>query len=384
MLIGNYSVLNKTPGRSIGGSTTAFATGIGPVSGNLPSSWVLPGNWIKFPLADRGAKSSTINKSASVPFGYYPPVNWFLALSGGGLNSFQKAGTSVSVSTANLASGQYIAATISCSFPLTIGTLSGLGNFTSTLTMSGGISASLTGAGNITAPSLSSSFDITNAVMAPAAGLSAALTMGIDVTTATAVGALYATAPISCSFSLDAAGSMAGNLTSDLTMSATLSASTVGAWFMTASLTQFASLTSTLNADAWLSANVTSISTLSTATLIANGSLSANIKSYTDLTSQGLADAVWQALIANYQSIPGTTGQQLAAAGASGNPWESIIEGTYSAQDFMRLMGAALLGKVSGAAGTSITFRDTADSTDRIVATVDTAGDRITVTLNPL
>lgn len=48
-----------------------------------------------------------------------------------------------------------------------------------------------------------------------------------------------------------------------------------------------------------------------------------------------------------------------------------------------RLMLAALAGKLSGAATTTITVRDTNDTTDRIVATVDAAGNRSALTLNP-
>lgn len=63
--------------------------------------------------------------------------------------------------------------------------------------------------------------------------------------------------------------------------------------------------------------------------------------------------------------------------------WNSFaIEGGYSAADVMRIMLAALAGKVSGAAGTTITFRDTQDNVDRIVATVDSSGNRSSVTLN--
>lgn len=43
----------------------------------------------------------------------------------------------------------------------------------------------------------------------------------------------------------------------------------------------------------------------------------------------------------------------------------------------------ALLGKASGATGSTITFRDVNDTTNRIVATTDSSGDRLTVTLVP-
>lgn len=49
----------------------------------------------------------------------------------------------------------------------------------------------------------------------------------------------------------------------------------------------------------------------------------------------------------------------------------------------MRLVVAALAGKVSGAGGTTITIRDTADTKNRIVATVDSNGNRTALTLDP-
>lgn len=62
--------------------------------------------------------------------------------------------------------------------------------------------------------------------------------------------------------------------------------------------------------------------------------------------------------------------------------WSTTIEGSYSALQFMRLMGAALLGKASGLDTSSPVFRDTGDSTNRISATVDTNGNRTGVTLD--
>jgi hypothetical protein len=48
----------------------------------------------------------------------------------------------------------------------------------------------------------------------------------------------------------------------------------------------------------------------------------------------------------------------------------------------MRLMLAVLCGKVSGAATATNTFRDTNDSKDRVVSTVDADGNRTGVTLD--
>jgi hypothetical protein len=57
-----------------------------------------------------------------------------------------------------------------------------------------------------------------------------------------------------------------------------------------------------------------------------------------------------------------------------------VIEGTITLQQAWRLALAVLTGKSSGGGTTTIKFRDTADSIDRISATVDVNGNRSSVT----
>ena len=56
------------------------------------------------------------------------------------------------------------------------------------------------------------------------------------------------------------------------------------------------------------------------------------------------------------------------------------IETGLTLRQALRLISAALAGKVSGAGTTTITIRDTNDTKDRIVATVDANGNRTAVT----
>lgn len=56
------------------------------------------------------------------------------------------------------------------------------------------------------------------------------------------------------------------------------------------------------------------------------------------------------------------------------------IETNYSLRESLRLMLAAMAGKVSGAGTATITFRDVNDSKDRIIASVDVNGNRTAVT----
>jgi hypothetical protein len=58
------------------------------------------------------------------------------------------------------------------------------------------------------------------------------------------------------------------------------------------------------------------------------------------------------------------------------------VETNRTLRQSLRLMLAALVGKASGLATATATFRDTNDTKDRIVATVDTNGNRSAVTLD--
>jgi hypothetical protein len=71
------------------------------------------------------------------------------------------------------------------------------------------------------------------------------------------------------------------------------------------------------------------------------------------------------------------------AAALANAVWAQVIEGAYTAREFMRLAGAALFGRLSGAATTTVVFRDTGNTRNRISADVDTYGNRTTVTLDP-
>lgn len=64
------------------------------------------------------------------------------------------------------------------------------------------------------------------------------------------------------------------------------------------------------------------------------------------------------------------------------NVWTYIIEGSLTAERFMRLILASVANKLSGAATTTVSIRDVADTKNRIVATVTADGDRTSVTLD--
>lgn len=63
--------------------------------------------------------------------------------------------------------------------------------------------------------------------------------------------------------------------------------------------------------------------------------------------------------------------------------WSFVVEGALTAKDFMRLIYAGVLNKLSGANTNTVRIRDLADSKDRVVATVDEHGNRTAVTVDP-
>lgn len=178
-------------------------------------------------------------------------------------------------------------------------------------------------------------------------------------------------------------------------------------------------------------ANTTNI-TAGTMTTTTNLTNAPTVGDLTSTMKGSVEDAVWDAVLASH-TASGSTGEALGAAGAAGDPWITNLPGSYTGiqagklvgdaldaaistravagdamaltsgernsvadalldrtngietgstpRGAMRLMLAALAGKLSGAAGTTVTFRNAvADSKDRIVATVTADGNRTAVT----
>lgn len=80
----------------------------------------------------------------------------------------------------------------------------------------------------------------------------------------------------------------------------------------------------------------------------------------------------------------GSAGAGLTAVALASNGLDAVVvEAGLNARQAMSLIAAALAGVLSGAAGTTITIKGAGTSTVRIVATVDSDGDRQALTLSP-
>jgi len=77
------------------------------------------------------------------------------------------------------------------------------------------------------------------------------------------------------------------------------------------------------------------------------------------------------------KGAPGKTNQEVYDNELSASDiFTGVIEGTITFEQLQRILLARAAGKADGGGGTSINFRDQADTKDRITMTVDAVGDR--------
>ena len=106
-----------------------------------------------------------------------------------------------------------------------------------------------------------------------------------------------------------------------------------------------------------------------------------------DNTAQYKADVSGLALEATSQSILEDTGTTIPAAITGMNDiavsdiMNEIVVGTYTFEQILKILAAKMVGKVSGGATTTITYRGLDDMSNVVVETVDSNGNRSAVTL---
>lgn len=229
-------------------------------------------------------------------------------------------------------------------------------------------------------------------------------------------GGLNATADLTGTSTLEATGGLIVQAAADLIGSGTLSADGVAVASMIAALAGAGEVSAALGALADLVADLTGTGTLAAAQT-AIGNIGADIESCSGLTAGAVADAVWEALASAHTTL-GTMGAALNAAGTAADPWGTLLPGAYGAgtageivgnlpsaieiatqlldgdpievdgldemtmRNMLRVIGAAVAGKLSGAASTNVEIRDVLDHVTRIDATVDADGNRTAVTLD--
>jgi len=252
MLIGNYSVLNKTAGRWLAGNSTAHTSGIG-TNTSTKSSIMKWSDWRKFNAEDNAGQSTIVLvKTAAKPRGYY-----------------------------------------------------GQGAF----------------------------------ALPTKAGEMAAWVTGTNTVTATALLGKLMTASISGSNTVTASMGLVISMVAALTANGAVSATLLARLNMTAAINGGGSITGTLTGIANLTANLSCVGTAAGSTMTGIGYMYCDITSEgTALTINNVANAVWDAVLADHLTS-GSTGAALNAAGSAGDPWSTVLPGSYSGSQAGALFG---------------------------------------------
>jgi hypothetical protein len=136
-------------------------------------------------------------------------------------------------------------------------------------------------------------------------------------------------------------------------------------------LAELTSMLSTLNSNIATRASQSSVDDLPT-----NAELATALAAADDAVLTAIGDLPTNAeLAAALDPLP-------TAAEIADTVWDEVVDGSTTARQSMRLQNSAAAGKLSGAATTTVTIRDLADTKDRVTATVDEDGNRTAVTLD--
>lgn len=243
-LVGNRTVLNKSPGTWLPGSATAHASGIG-TNTSIRSAFFKWADWVKFNATDQAGADTYVDmvRTAAKAPGYYGSGVWALPILPGEMAARIDVGGTV---TASMLLGKLMV-------------------------------AALTGSG--------------------AASGTAGLVIGM-IANLTANGALTATAALRLNMLADliASGDLDGTLTGIASLTAALTGNGTAAG-------------STMTGIGFMEADITT----------AGGAL----------TVGAIASAVWDEVLASH-STPGSTGAALSSAGSAGDPWSTILPGSYT------------------------------------------------------
>jgi hypothetical protein len=343
MIIGNGSIYNKSPMVQCGGA--AFLNTYIQNRQNVV-------RWM----------ATTFGKLHSRPQGSESQYAWILSQKGGDIASRNEITGAGSVASNLKLNGEIAAAISAC-----LGSISA-----AALTQGGGIAVNITGSGTVTNPSLNIlAWALAN--LAGAGGITTAelltpFLLAADLAGAGSISEAAMTGVVKLLVDLSGAGELTDP---DLKAYAQLVASISGAGDMEGLIQGISWLVASILAEGDVEGDVKSKMFMQ-ASIQATGDV---------LTAQSVAAAVWESLAAVYNTA-GSMGEKVNDAGSASNPWTEIIESGYTAAEILRIVTAAIAGKVSGAEGTNPKFRDLADTKDRIDATTDQYGNRTAVTLD--
>ena len=342
-LLGNYSVLNKTCGKFIAGSSVAGASNCGDranfnksgANRNFFAGWM---------------NVATETKTASVPSGSSTNYAWVLPITAGGM-AMRAIGSSTN--TMALIPQQPTSISLTGSGTL-LADIKGIGNILCALVGSNTFTSSISANGNITIDAIGSGSLV--------ADISGKGNIVIDL-----IGDSI--------FSADA--SLFSGMVCNMIGSGTLSADALLLLSMLCDLDGSGSLTANLVPEYPMGID-----------MVGSGTLSSNISGlanvFLDLIgSSSMANDIHALADMSIDIVVTGTGLTTENVGAA--VLNTPIEGNYTAAEVMRLLSAVAAGKSTiidlGGGLATVTFRDINDTTDRVVADM-TNSERTNVTKN--
>ncbi len=360
-LLGNYTVLNKSPLRFLAGSTASTETGMRASSQRNGSERC------RFYIDQR----TTAIKTWAEPSGNYPPASFTIIPQVGGYVSSRRESWATFTAAANGTMG--LPAEGSASLEVTAANSARLpaDDTPPARTASATISVTTNAPTGqlITSGTGSATLAVTANTPLLTASVNGIASATLAVTTNTpvlgAIADLIATSSISVTAS-NSARLPASDASPLRTASAAISVSASGVILPEDDTSPLRTASAVISVTGSL-------------TSYAVGHMTGSALPYTELSPQTLAAEVWNISAADFMAS-GSMGEKMNGAGSAGNPWTEVIESGYTASEVLRLLAAVLAGKVSGAGTDTITFRDLADTKDRVVATTDSSGNRTAIT----
>lgn len=247
MLLGNYAVINKSPGRFFAGTS---------LSGNR-SNFNTSGS-------QRGVffitSLITQNYYSSVPIGYGPGAAWLIAQKAGNIAAINGTIGTGTLSNANLAGGLNGVVNITDASGTVVASINARALMNSALSGSGTLSADIIGI-LVLGAVLTGSSTITAALGALSGALTN-LTGSGDITSAAVSALAYPTSNLSGVGTINATISALGNIVSGLVGSGIFTANGTGALYATADLVGSATLIADLTALAALTADLAGSSSI--------------------------------------------------------------------------------------------------------------------------
>jgi hypothetical protein len=357
-IIGNKTLLHKLPITQVGG---LFASDIATIP-----------NWHCMENA---------NKLSGVPNGYYAGGAWILPQVSGSIANINGIVGIQLFSVSNLAGGVNIESEFVGIGEIANAQLSALAFLISSLNGSSTLNASISGSVNVSA-TMAGNGNL-NGSLGALIGMIANLN-GNGQLSSSIAGAVQAIANLSGSGDLESAIKATVDLVSSISGSNDLTASIIGNWNMIVSVLGTNTLVSNIGAKAFVQANIIGLSNLIVNNGAVKGDMSSTISSFSELSPESLASAVWSALASQFNTN-GTMGEKLNGAGSAGNPWTEIIDGTYTAAQVMRLLASVAAGQTTivdnGNETATVIFKGLDETTDRVTVEMDKS-ERINIDLN--